>query len=50
MAKKRTVCPFYTKRMTRAVKVAQSLPVLQRLAVHAGVQEALRARRAAANA
>jgi len=45
MAKKRTVAPFYTKRMSRMASNADRLPLLQRLAVHAAITQALSARR-----
>ncbi|GAA0687899.1 hypothetical protein ISN75_14005 [Dyella marensis] len=45
MPKKRTVAPFYTKRMTRMAVNAQRLPLMQRLSVYAGIAEALRVRR-----
>jgi hypothetical protein len=45
MPKKRTVAPFYTKRMTRMAVNAQRLPLLHRLAVHAAISEALSKRR-----
>ena len=47
MPKKRTVCPYYTKRMTRLAKSARTLPLLQQLAVAAAIKEALSFRRAA---
>lgn len=46
MPKKRTVCPFYTKRMTRLAHNARALPLLQQMAVAAAIHEALTARRA----
>jgi hypothetical protein len=44
MPKKRTVCPYYTKRMTRLAKSARSLPLLQQMAVAQAIHEALRSR------
>jgi hypothetical protein len=50
MAKKRTVVPFYTKRMARMAVNAARLPLLHRLAVHDAIHQALLARRASCNA
>lgn len=45
MPKKRTVCPYYTKRMSRLSHAARSLPLLQQMAVAQAVKEALARRR-----
>lgn len=45
MPKKRTVCPYYTKRMSRLAHSARALPLLQQLAVAQAIKEALAFRR-----
>ena len=44
MAKKRTVRPFYTKRMAQTVKFSHGFPLEFRLAVQKGIADALKAR------
>lgn len=43
--KKRTVCPHYTKHMSRLAHSARSLPLLQQMAVAQAIKEALAVRR-----